>query len=571
MLAVALLISLVLLASPGCRAKTGTTEDAQYYEVKRGDLDVIVSTDGSLSMPNQFDLRFGTTGTVKEILVEEGDVVHQGALLAFMDNTQQINAIRTALYNLYAAVYSGAPSLTVAIDGYANACSQYIEIPKGYPELTAPRIFEEAQKDLAECIDYFEEGLYRDAGLKLALAYSDIKVCEKIIESKIDASVYAGAKPNSIIKPEGSAGMAEEMSEQDVLALGQLEDFREKILHISDLIMHGDYTGASLELDLAGQEMINLRKEVENTVHHNKDTSMIYADTPTSLNFLQSSMRLLGELDTFSSREDATPEEVAKRLIIARLNLGIASDVLEEQTLAYGWGSGFNWKQLQTYNLNVQAAEIAFYRAKQDLANTVIVAPSDGTVVSVDLKENYILSAQDYSTRTAIKLVDTGIVKFTGMIDEIDIFKVDSGQKATISVDAITDKKFTGTVKFISPFGTAVGKVIKFAVTIVLDPTDIELRGSLSATADIESYRAEDVILVPVSAILTTPTASMVIVLNPSTGQTEPRRVTIGRQNLQWVEVLSGLEEGEKIQQNTNIEALPSFTPGGGMPIRIPR
>jgi HlyD family secretion protein len=195
----------------------------------------------------------------------------------------------------------------------------------------------------------------------------------------------------------------------------------------------------------------------------------------------------------------------------------------------------------------LQSSEIALYKAKQDIMNTVIIAPSDGTVVSVNLKKDYVLSAQDYSSRSAITLVDTTDVRFTGMVDEIDIMKVQKGQKANITVDAIPDKVFTGAVKFISPFGTQSGQVIKFAVTIELDPTDVELRGSLTATADINTYSAKNVLLIPTTAIITTPMGSMVTVINEATGQTEPRRITLGKQSFQYAEVLEGLKEGEKI------------------------
>ncbi len=562
------LMSLLLVSFASCQGKSNTAAGDEYYEVKRGELDVIVSSEGYLSMPNQFDLRFGTTGTVGQILVEEGDIVHQGAILAFMDNTQQINAIRTALYNLYAAVYAtGSPSLQSQLCATPTICSSN-DIPKGYPELSAPRIFMEAQNDLSACMEYFQGGLYRDAGFKLALAYADTEVCEKIIESKVDPSVYAGAKPNSIINPEASAGVAEEMSQQDMLTLGYLKNFREKILDISGLFADGAYADAVIALYEASQQMIELQKEVENTVHHNSDLWVTYADTPTSLNFLQSSMRLLDELDTYSRKDDATVEEMAKQLIMTRLNLDIGSSVLEEGTLAYGWGRGYTWQQLQNYNLNVQNAEIALYKAKQEFTNTVIVAPSNGVVASVDLKENYILSAQDYSTRTAIKLVDTSAVKFTGTVDEIDILKVSKGQKTVISIDAMPNQQFSGTVKFISPFGTAVGRVIKFNVIIELDPTDVPVRGGLSATADIESYRAENVILVPASAIITTPRFSTVMVLNQATGETESRRVTKGRQNMQYVEILSGLDEGEKILLNASASTLPGFGMVMPMPMR---
>ncbi len=102
------------------------------------------------------------------------------------------------------------------------------------------------------------------------------------------------------------------------------------------------------------------------------------------------------------------------------------------------------------------------------------------------VKKNDVLSAIDYASKTAVQLVDTSQIKFQGQVDEIDILKIKTGQKATISVDAVPNKIFTGTVSFISPFGTPdTNNVVKFPVTILLDPTDVALKGGLTATADI--------------------------------------------------------------------------------------
>jgi multidrug efflux pump subunit AcrA (membrane-fusion protein) len=177
----------------------------------------------------------------------------------------------------------------------------------------------------------------------------------------------------------------------------------------------------------------------------------------------------------------------------------------------------------------------------------------------VNLKKSSVLSAQTYSSTTAITLVDTNSIRFEGLVDEIDIMKVQKGQKVSITVDAIPNEVFTGSVKFISPFGTQSGNVIKFAVTIQLDPTDVELRGGLSATADISIYSAKNVLLVPVSVIVETREGPVVAVINPATGQPEYRAVTLGQQNLQYAEVLSGLKEGDKV----TVSALPLTTGTG--------
>jgi multidrug efflux pump subunit AcrA (membrane-fusion protein) len=340
------------------------------------------------------------------------------------------------------------------------------------------------------------------------------------------------------------------------MVVDYLAKYRMELLNISRQMKVGDYAAIAPEFDKVQQEMLKVAQLAKSTVYPRGSLMFEYADASTSADFLQSSMRVLQELEEYIAQGDALPVEVAKKLYIANLNLLVARDVLENQTSLFFIGKDPDWQKLQKYNLELQLKEIALYEAKQGIMNTVIIAPSDGTVVSVDLKKSSVLSAQDYSSKTAVKLVDTKSIKFTGLVDEIDILKVKVGQKAIISVDAVPDRTFTGTVKFISPYGTEEGNVVKFALTIEVDPYDVELRGGLSATADISVYSAKDVLLVPVSMVTTMPFGSIVTVVNESTGQAEPRRVVLGEKSLQYVEVLSGLEEGDKIQA-------PSLSPMG--------
>jgi multidrug efflux pump subunit AcrA (membrane-fusion protein) len=547
-------ISLLSLFLSGC--SSNVVPAGQTYEVKRGDLDIVVSSDGSLTMPNEFDLKFGTNGQVQEILVEEGDRVKQGALLAMLDSTAQKNAIRTALF-----------SIQTAKNDISLECSTD-RLPYSYSDLSVSSMIKEAQSDLDEAVSYFKQGNYKDAGYKLIMTYFDIEVCEDLIKFKPDAAVLAGAKTNSTYYPDLTAGSSLDGSSYDAMVVDYLAEYRTELLNISRQMKVGDYAAIAPEFDKVQQEMLKVAQLAKSTVYPKGSLMFEYADASTSADFLQSSMRALQELEEYIAQGDALPVEVAKKLYIANLNLLVARDVLENQTSLFFIGNAPDWQKLQKYNLELQLKEIALYEAKQGIMNTVIIAPSDGTVVSVDLKKSSVLSAQDYSSKTAVKLVDTKSIKFTGLVDEIDILKVKVGQKAKITVDAVPDKIFTGTVKFISPYGTEEGNVVKFALTIELDPYDVELRGGLSATADISVYGAKNVLLVPVSMVITTPMGSIVTVMNESTGQAEPRKVTLGKGNFQYVEVLSGLKEGEKILAPSSSPMGNTGSPSQGMRLR---
>jgi len=532
----------------GCSSGEETT-DEQSLTVTRGDLDITVSTNGSLTMPDDFNLRFGTTGKVKEILVEEGDTVKQGAILAFLDNTSQKNAIRTALYNLRNAINASAGEIVTETGADSGTCDDGYYFT--FPDLSAPRMAIEAEDSLKQFIDYYDQGLYKDAGGELAMAYLSLDVCEDLIAAKIDPDIISGKKDDSVYFPDIAAGtdtVNEGTNRSDAYqyteALTYLKTYRQKLLDISNLIKNGELEQARDEAENVLLEMKTVYKLVENTVTQRGLDYFTFTDIPTSLNFLQSAIRSIQDLNDYLAQEDTAADTITKELYLAKLNLSIARNAMENQEIKY-W-IVYGWKGLQQYNLSVQSSEIALEKAIQDIKNTVIIAPSDGTVVSLGLKKDYILSAQDYSSKVAVELVDTKSIKFTGQVDEIDILKVQKGQIANITVDAVPDTVFKGKVKFISPYGVKDGQVVKFDITIELDPTDTELRGGLSASADIQVYKASNVLLVPVSALSPTVQGYTVTVIN-SAGQPEVRQVEIGQQNFQYAEVLSGLKEGDKV------------------------
>lgn len=509
--------------------------------MKRGDIAINVTSDGTLNAPNDFKLAFGTQGIVRQILVGEGDEVGEGGLLGMLDDTTQINAVKAALFNIQTA----QNNITFGCDTD--------HLPYNYPDLSISRMADEAKKDINTAAGYFSQGDYKDAGYWLVMTYFDIEVCEDLITSRPNAAVLAGAKTNTAYYPDVTTGSSPGESSNDAMVVDYLQQYRQKLMDISgDMRQAIAHEKLASEFDAAQQEMITVSQMAESTIAIKDRLIFKYADTPTSVDFLQSSLRSLQDVEKYLSSDNANLTDVADNLYIAKLKLQVASDVLENRTLTFESGGSINWKTLQTYNLGLQSAEIALYQAKRQIMQTAIIAPSKGSIESVNLKVNYSLSAIDFSSRPAVELVDISRVRFKGTVDEIDIMKIKPGQKANITVDAVPGKVFTGTVTFISPFGTKVGNVIKFAIQISLDPTDAQLRGGLNATADIMVASAKNVLLVPVSVIINTPGGALVTVINEATGMPERKRVTLGIQTSQFAEVLSGLKEGDKVQ-------VPSF------------
>jgi multidrug efflux pump subunit AcrA (membrane-fusion protein) len=137
-----------------------------------------------------------------------------------------------------------------------------------------------------------------------------------------------------------------------------------------------------------------------------------------------------------------------------------------------------------------------------------------------------------------------------GIIDEIDITRVSVGQPAIIRVDALPGRDLRGSVRFVSPFGTLQSGVVNFPVEIYMDKdANTEgLRGGLTATADIITGMRTNVLQVPNRAIKGLAGDFWVdVVTNASTASTEKRPIKTGVQNKKNTEVISGLNEGEKV------------------------
>jgi multidrug efflux pump subunit AcrA (membrane-fusion protein) len=232
---------------------------------------------------------------------------------------------------------------------------------------------------------------------------------------------------------------------------------------------------------------------------------------------------------------------------MAQHELLISNKVLNQTETVYR--VGLNPQTLRTYNLNIDNALVNIEKAKQDVLDTEIYAPFNGVVVDVPIKINDRFSAFDYASKTAVLLVDTGTIRITGTVDELDIPKVRVKQLATIYVDAFPGKKLAGHVTFLSPFASMNKGVVQFPVEIYLEPGEDYsfLRSGLTATAEITTELRENVLYIPNGAVKGFPGNCYVEVVDPSTSKIIKRPISIGLQNNHFTEVVSGLKEGEPI------------------------
>ncbi len=196
-----------------------------------------------------------------------------------------------------------------------------------------------------------------------------------------------------------------------------------------------------------------------------------------------------------------------------------------------------------------QSDEIAAAQAAvQALENTIntskIVAPFDGTITSVSAVEGSLVSSGD----SALKISNLENLMVEVSISEVDINKVQVGQRAVITFDAIANKEYAGYVDSISSSGSADdNSVVQFSVWVKVEDVDDEVHPGFTSVVSIITSEVEDALLVPYDAVVSRDGSYMVVLANKD-GSTTLVPVEVGAISDLFAEITSGeIEEGDQV------------------------
>jgi HlyD family secretion protein len=157
-------------------------------------------------------------------------------------------------------------------------------------------------------------------------------------------------------------------------------------------------------------------------------------------------------------------------------------------------------RNAQLADMKVTSSKDQVESAEQQLSYYKIYAPIDGVISAQTMKVGDSVKTNDVVTT----ITDTNVMNFDITIDELDIAKISIGQKATISVDALTDtatRPIQGEVAKIAFQGTSQNGVTTFPVTVRINDKNEKIKGGMNSTANIQVGAAKDVLYVPIEAI----------------------------------------------------------------------
>lgn len=567
----------------GCGSDSGEAEalESQTVTVQLGDLTVEITAAGNLALSTTEDLSidlFYPEGTVEEVLVEEGDIVTEGQVLASLDMEEwedNLEELQDKLTAAERALTTKERALTQSerkvIDLEREVTDKEDAVATAERQVTAKELaVSQAQLNL----DTAEYNLGEIDEVKEAQdAVDDAELNLKMVKMVQRGELGGGLQGDFAYWIELEALAEEELAEAQ-------EDLRE-ILEDSGLTLSRD-----VALEVAEKQ-------------------------------LQVEQKQLALEDAQLAVEDAQKDVADAKYALEDAQLDVED-------------AGHDVEDAQ---LDVEDASKALVNAQEKLeeANSkspLIVAPFDGFITKVNVE-----GGDEVMTGTvAVQLADPDKFEAEILVSEMDILQVKEGGEAWVQVDAMSGLTLPAEVTHISPTATIQSGVVNYRVKVevasleemvqerqaaqqeamqkveqgelpehlqqaieegqitqeqaeemikqmqqgqgrqqgqvpTIIPEDFQLREGLTVTVTILVEEAADVLLVPNAAITTQAGKSYVQVVSPD-GTTEEREIQTGISDWQFTEVTEGLSEGEQVivpQGTTATTPTQQGRPGGIM------
>lgn len=203
------------------------------------------------------------------------------------------------------------------------------------------------------------------------------------------------------------------------------------------------------------------------------------------------------------------------------------------------------------------SAKALYDQSRTAQGNRILKSPIDGIVTQINTKAGEISSL----ATPILSVADLASLEFLAEVDEQDAGKLQNGQPAEVSLDALGDKKLTGSIYDIAQVAktnSTGGTYYPTKILLNLDGSTIRI--GMNGDATINTARKENVVTIPSEAINEDDTSKYVFVIDNGRAKKQP--ITTGLENDTDSEVVSGLEDGtevivsdqENLKEGTKVE-----------------
>jgi len=198
-------------------------------------------------------------------------------------------------------------------------------------------------------------------------------------------------------------------------------------------------------------------------------------------------------------------------------------------------------------------------KIREQIKNCIITATKPGLVVYAGISHRWQTERikegkQVREQEEIINIPNTASMIVRTTVHESVITRIQEGQKASIKIDSLPDRKFSGSVTRVAVLPDSQNRWLNpdlkvYETDIFIDGTHTDLKPGMSAEVTITVNELPDVLMIPLQAV-STRGGERVCLVKTSFG-TEARTIETGDYNDKFIEVKKGLEEGERVVLNT--------------------
>lgn len=532
-IALMILIPLLVVVGIGLIAtnsqKAGTEkakEDlikSSVAKVTKGDVAIRVVETGSLQALTTVEVKSQVGGRVAKLLVDEGDFVEKGDLIAIIDPQQTELQVQQNQAQL-----EGAASSVRRLD---------VEIAQR--RVTAKTNLERAKLSVKQ--------LERELAAQPAITNSTIRAAETGYTSAQKAYdlLVSVTEPNQRTQSEIAVQDAENNQKN-----AQVEKDRQQGLYEKGYVSKREVEQAELNLQLANTKVRQSREALQRLANEQllqrQQAGERVAQAKADFD------RAKANAITDPNKRSAYQAAVAN-VRDAEAALKDVDSLIEQKR-----GSQANVAQIQS-SLN---------DSLRLLGETEVRAPIAGVVTRRYVQMGELVNAlSSFSAGSPlVKIEDRSKMYVKLEINEIDVARLENDMSSTVTVDALPNMKFSGRVTKISPAqienAAAVGgdPVVKYLVEVTLDRVGKELKSGMSAKCEMTPLKADDVLRLPLAYVGEEANGKHFVMMYdpkeiPKSAKMGEKpafegnriEVEVGIKDLAFAEIKSGVKEGDQV------------------------
>ena len=478
------------------KSKNNSAVKVMYTDspVERRTITNTITGSSSIKPNDSYNVTTIKSGDITSDTFKEGDVVKKGDKLYQFEDSDAQNSLSTAKNALAKAQQAYVDAVkqkaqTVSSNNIGTKSAQNA-VTKALNSLNDTKNNQYIQSNSAGKVKELsvKEGDHINAGAAVATLYDDSYMKLRIPFNEVDAeSIQTGAAATVSVIGSGDTiyGTVKEKSSSAVST-----DAHAKVVYVTVEVTNpgalttNDYGSAEIN-GVACANTAQFEYVSEGTI------TSTASGTLENLNIAVGDSVYSGQKVGYVKYDNQNSTMSNAQLSYNDAVLALEKQVLQNDTFSQD-------SSIKNAQLALDDAELGIEKAQDAVDDYVVEAPIEGTVVKKNSKAGDTIDSSN-ATDPLCVIYDLSSVKFSIDVDETEIALIKTGQKATVTADAV-EGEFEGVVTKVPVDGVNENGVTTYTIEIQIENYGDLLPG-MNVNAEIVVEEADDVIAVPVNSV----------------------------------------------------------------------